>query len=174
MVRHLRFFIYLTSQPLSQMNYLRTRGICYTSGSSVIPDTLAWCILCIPFPPFHQLPLPRCFVVGGLLRLLWTFSSTLACRFPGLLWRAFLAHSGSCIGGPYPHHWPPTYSLHRLGVLNFSGLSFWCHLSPRLIVRFHCSAPSWRVSGVPCSLRSLLYWIFSGALDLIVIVWTDA
>ena len=127
MVRHLQFFLSLASQPLSQMDYLRAKRVCCASDSLGIPGTLTWRILSVPCLPFRQIPLPRCFVVGGFLCLRWAFTGTLAWRVPGLLRRAFLAHSRRCLDGPYPHHCPLTCKLCRLGVLPSSGFSFWCH-----------------------------------------------
>ena len=120
MVQHFQFLILLASQTLTQMDFLRTRSVCCESDSLRIPDTLSWHILGVPCP------LPRCFVVGGLLRLCWAFLGTLAWRVPGLLWRVFLARFRRCLGGPYHNHCPPTCSPHCLGVLPFSGFSFFC------------------------------------------------
>ena len=109
------------------MDYLRAKRVCCASDSLGIPGTLTWRILSVPCLPFRQIPLPRCFVVGGFLCLRWAFTGTLAWRVPGLLRRAFLAHSRRCLDGPYPHHYPLTCKLCRLGVLPSSGFSFWCH-----------------------------------------------
>ena len=126
MVRHLRFLLLLDSQPLSQMEYTRDRHVCCASNYLGIPGTLAWRIIGVTCTPFHWIPLPRCFVVGGLLRLCWAFLGTFAWRVPGLLWRVFLARFRRCLGGPYHNHFPPTCSPHCLGVLPFSGFSFFC------------------------------------------------
>ena len=128
MVRHLQFLISLNYQPLSQMDYLSARCFYFASYSLGIPVTFAWRILGVIFPPFCWLPLPRCFFVLCLLRLLWEFLGTLAWHVPGLLRRAFLANSGRFIGGAYSHHFPPTCLLHRLGVMPSSGFYFWYHL----------------------------------------------
>ena len=55
-----------------------------------------------------------------------------------LLRSAFLVHSGSCLGGPYPRHFSPIRLLCRIGVLTLSGFSFWCYIGSRFIIRFHC------------------------------------
>ena len=85
MVQHLRFFLSLAYQTLSQVNYLRDRRVCCASDSLSTPGTLACRILGVPCLPFRLLPLTQGFVVGGLLRIHGAFSGTLAWRVPGLL-----------------------------------------------------------------------------------------
>ena len=131
-------FAQLDSHPLYQMDYLRDRRACCASDSLGILGMLDCCILGVPCPPFRQLHMPRSFVVGGLLCLHWAFSGTLAWGVPGLLLCALLVHSGSFLGGPYPHPPPQICLLHQLGVLPLSGFYFWCHLGSRFIVHLHC------------------------------------
>ena len=121
--------------------------------------------------PFYQLPLPWCFIFGGLIRLCWDLPGTITWHVPGLLWHALLAHSGLCLGGPYPCHCPPTCLLHQLGMLPLLGYYFWYHLRSQFSVCFHCGAPDWCVSGVPCSSMSLVFWLFSGAIALLPTAW---
>ena len=123
MVRHLLFLLLLDSQTLSQIS----RRVCFASNSLGMPGTLTRSIPGVPCPPFRHLPLPR-FFLGGLLHLCWAFLGTLSWHVTGLLPRAFLEHSGRCLGGPYFHHCPPTCLIHHLGVLPASGFYFWCHL----------------------------------------------
>ena len=138
MVQHLRFLLFLASKTFYQMDYLRARHVYCASDYLGIPGNLSWNVLGVLYPPFRQLHLPRGFVVGGLLRIIWAFSSTLAWCVPGLIRRAFLAHSKRCIGGPYTHHCPSICLLHRIGVLRLSGFSFGYHIGSRFIVCFHC------------------------------------
>ena len=86
MVRHLRFLLLLAPQPLYQVDYLRARNVYCASDSLRIPRTLAWSILGVPCPQFLWLPLPRGFVVVGLLHLRRAFLVMLACHVPGVLW----------------------------------------------------------------------------------------
>ena len=159
---------------MSQLEYARGRHVYCASDSLGIPGTLARRVIGVTCPPFRQLHLTWGFVVEGFLFLLWAFSGTFAWRVPGLIWSAFLAHSGRCIGGLYPYQCPPICLLHRLGVLPFSGFYFWCHLGSQFIFRFHWGVHAWRISRIPCSLRSIFFWRFSGALTLLPIVWPDA
>ena len=56
----------------------------------------------------------------------------------------------------------------------FAG-SYWAYLIGIYLAffGFHYGAPAWRVSGVPCYSRLLVCWRFSGALNLLPIVWPD-
>ena len=63
-------------------------------------------------------------------------------------------------------------------IHNFRFICLGCCLSQdflrsRFIIHFCFVAPAWCVSGVPCYSRSLVCWRFSGALDLLTIIWPD-
>ena len=152
------------------MDYLRSRRICCASYYLCIPGTLSWCVLGVSCPTFRQIYLPWGFVVGGLLRLCWVFSDTLVWRVLGLIRHALLAHSGCCLGGPFPNNCPQKNCIIGVGwwicQVSIFGAT-WGHDLSFASISWVSTALPWRRACLVC----LWHPLFFKVACLLALLW---